>query len=204
MHFQPEEPGLTVLMHRGEAPFERVGGFRRGWWTAPGYAPVYSRLCDAPCAVRLAPGEYQLALSKNGGPPVPASDPVDIGQPSSVHSEYVDRSGVRTVGWIIDLAGAVGGVVMIAASSERESACDAFGDCYWRQTFNGDLLAGGVGVIVGSAIVGTILASQRDEAHLTVEPLTLPFVGGAREPSMARASAQLGPSAHGASLALHF
>jgi hypothetical protein len=167
------DPRLRVMSLRGAVPVVGVVGFRRRWWYEAGFAPAYSPVCSGPCVTRLTRGEYRLALARYGGPPVPAPELVTIDRPVTVHGYYTDRSGVRAVGWTVAVAGAVAGVVTIAASTGSEEVCDTDGFCFSRATVNGPVLAGGIGVLVVSALVGAVLAFRHDEAHFTVEPLTL-------------------------------
>jgi hypothetical protein len=204
VRFQPEEPNLQLLSMSGGAPFERFHPYHYGLWGGRysyGWAPLYSPVCDQACVTRFAPGAYQLALSKNGGPAVPAYGPAVVNGPSLIRGSYSDRSGVRVAGWVIGVAGLVGGIVMIAASASRDDVCDADGYCYRHETANGPLLVGGIGLLLASGIVGGVLASQRDEAHISIEPLRLSSYGALRE-----SLAALGAEAHpeGAALALHF
>jgi len=61
---------------------------------------------------------------------------------------------------------------MIAEAYHDHCDYDAYGDCYYRHAdVNGPLVAGGIGVLVGSAIVAAVLMSQRDEARISVSPL---------------------------------
>jgi hypothetical protein len=132
---------------------------------------------------------------------VPAYGPAYINGPSLIRGSYVDRSGLRTAGWIIGISGLVGGIVMIAASAHEEDVCDIDGYCYSHETADAPLLVGGIGVLLASGIVGGVLASQHDEARLSIEPLRLSSYGRLRE-----SLAALGAEAHpeGAALALHF
>jgi hypothetical protein len=203
VRFDASEPGLRVLALGGEVPVSRVVGYRYGWWVEQGYAPVYSPICSPPCSARLVPSEYRLALAKNAGGAVPASEIVSIAGPSSVHAEYVDRSGLRVAGWVVGVVGTVAGAIMIGASSRgRELVCDSDGNCFSRETFDGGWLAGGIVLVVGSVVTGSILISRRDEAHVTVEPLTLPSVGAAHEAALVAVGAMA--PVHGAALSLHF
>ncbi len=161
-----------MMALRTEMPVERIGGFRHGFWVERGYLPVYAPVCDAPCGARLEPGVYHLAVSKDGGRPVPASEAAVIHGPSTVRSEYVDNSGVRALGFTLAIVGSIGGVVMIAASATNQTACDASG-CFNSEKIDGPLLGGGIAVLVGSVVVGSILGSRHDAAHVFVEPLSL-------------------------------
>ncbi len=206
VQFEPDAPGVSLLNFSGGVPFERIGygrgWYHHGWYGRLAWAPVYSPVCNQPCMAHLAPGEYHLALAKEGGPAVPAPEPVVIGGPSTIHAYYTDRSALRATGWVVSIAGIVGGIVMIAASASSEDVCDADGNCYRHETVNAPLLAGGIGVLVVSGIVGSILAFQRDEAHITVEPLTLPAVGAMRESPLAALGAEAPPQ--GAALSIRF
>jgi hypothetical protein len=203
VRFEPDEPDLTLLSMSGAAPVERFHPYRH-WWGGRysyGWAPMYSPVCDQACATRFAPGPYHLALSKNGGPPVPAYGPAVIRGPSLIRGSYADRSGVRAAGWVVGIGGLVGGIVMIAASAQDEQRCDPDGYCYRHETANTPLLVGGIAVLVVSGIVGGVLAAQRDEARISVEPLRLSSYGALRE-SSAALGAEVLPQ--GAALALHF
>jgi hypothetical protein len=183
---------------RGTVPFERVGfyghgWYRQGWYGQVGWASIYAPICNQPCATQLAPGAYHLALAKYGGPAVPAPEPVVINGPSTVHGNYIDRSGLRVAGWVIGIAGTVGGIVMVVASANNQNVCDTFGNCYNREKTNGPLLAGGIGVLLVSGIVGSVLAFQHDEAHITVEPMSLPVASTLKESPLAAVSAEAPP-----------
>ena len=189
----------------GAMPVERIHRWHRGWWggyaVGYGWAPTYSPVCDQACATSFAPGPHQLALSKNGGPVVPVYGPAIINGPSLIRGSYSDRSGLRVAGWVVGITGLVGGIVMIAASARDETQCDADGFCSRHETANAPLLVGGIGVLLASGIVGGVLASQRDEAHISIEPLRLSSFGALRE-SLAAMGAETHPA--GAALALHF
>jgi hypothetical protein len=205
VRYEPEEPDLELLSESGAVPVERFHPYRHGWWGGyrygVGWAPMYSPVCDQACVTRLAPGPYQLALSKNGGPAIPAYGPAVLNGPSLIRASYSDRSGLRVAGWVIGVTGLVGGIVMIAASASDEDVCDPDGLCHRHETANAPLLVGGIGVLLASGIVGGILASQRDEAHVSIEPLRLSSFGRLRE-SLAAMGAETHPE--GAALALHF
>ena len=207
VRFEPDEPDLQLYSMSGGVPFERIRRYHRGWWgggysVGYGWAPEYSPVCDQACATRFSPGPYHLALSKNGGRVVPVYGPAVITGPSLIRGSYSDRSGVRAAGWIIGIGGLVGGIVMIAVSASDDTTCDpGDGFCHHHETVNAPLLVGGIGVLIVTGIVGGVLASQRDEAHISVEPLRLSSYGGLRE-SLAAMGAETHPQ--GAALALHF
>jgi hypothetical protein len=205
VQFEPSEPDLQLYSMSGEAPYEAVR-YHRGWWgghysVGYGWAPQYSPVCDQACRTRFMPGAYRLALSKNGGRVVPVWGPTMINGPSLLRASYTDRGGLRAAGWVVGVGGLVGGIVMIAASVHEHEVCDADGFCEEHDTADGGLFFGGIGVLVASGIVGGILISQHDEAHVTVEPLRLSSYGLMRE-SIAAMGGEARPQ--GAALALHF
>jgi hypothetical protein len=199
VRFEPDDPDLALMVRTGEVPFRHVQRFRHVWYYERGFAPVYSPACEGPCTTELAAGTYHLALSKDGGRAVPAGGAV-VNGPSTIHATYDDRRGIRIVGGIVLVGGIIGGVVMIVASVTGQSqTCDGYGDCTTQ--VNAPLLVGGIGVVVASAVVGTILASQRDSAHIMVTPLTMPTVGALKESPMAAIGAA---PAQGAALTVRF
>lgn len=178
VRFEPSDPSVQLLTLSGETSFAEIGYVHHGWWRPHGYyygygvAPVYTPLCDGPCTLQLMPGPYHWALSQPGGPLVPAAGPSLIHGPSTLNAEYIDRRGLRTAGAIVGVVGVVGGIIMIAEAYHDHCDYDAYGDCYYRHAdVNGPLVAGGIGVLVGSAIVAAVLMSQRDEARISVTPL---------------------------------
>ena len=187
VRFEPDDASVRLLMQSGEMPFERVAIVHHGWWGPRGYyygygvAPVYSPLCEGPCTLRLAPGHYQWALAKPGGPIVPAAGGNLIGGPATLHADYVDRSGLRTAGVVVGVAGVLSGIIMIAESYQDVQECDGYGYCYRHSKVNDPLLFGGIGVLIGSAIVSAVLVTQRDEARISVTPLRVLGMGSPRE-----------------------
>ncbi len=206
--FQPDEPDLQLLSLSGEMPYQEVAVARRGWWRPRGYfvgygmAPVYAPLCDGPCHLRLMRGQYHWALAKEGGPIIPAEGGGLIAGPSTLHAQYVNRSGIRTAGAVIGIVGTIGGIVMMFESVHDKDVCDDFGYCYRHEDVNGALLAGGIGVFIGSAIASSIMLFQRDEARISVTPLQLRTVGRARDSGFVATSARANPQ--GAALTVSF
>jgi hypothetical protein len=204
VHFDASEPGLRVLAVEGAMPVERVVGSPYGWYVEQGIRPAYAPVCAAPCTARMIPGQYELAIAKGGRPAVGVPGVVPIGGPSTVYVEYVDHSGLRIAGWVIGTVGTIAGIVMIAASVRgNELECDDASDyCYRHTTFYGGWLAGGVVLVVGSLVTSSILTTRRDEARVTVEPLSAPGVGSRREAPVGSVRALDAP--RGLALALHF
>ncbi|MGA7119305.1 MAG: hypothetical protein WBY94_04365 [Polyangiaceae bacterium] len=200
VQFVPDDPSLTLLQRAGVRPVARFVGGPYSWWYERRLAPTYSPLCTGPCATALAPGEYQLALSKSGR--VLPSAPVVIDGPSALHAEFVDRSALRLVGWVIDAAGLVVATVMIIASYHSDDSCDDDDNCTSGGSFDGPLLATGVVVLVGSVLLGSLFLTAHDEARITVVPLSQPAIGAGREGQVAGLSAL--PPLEGAALRIQF
>ena len=195
--FAPDEPTLKLFTLSEEVLGENVGDPRY----VPGHPAIYSPICDGPCATRLEPDAYRLALAKGGRPPVPVSEPVVVSGPSTLRSHYTDRSGWRIAGGLTGFAGAIGGAVMIVAARRNEEVCNATGPCFSRVTLNGPLMGGALIVLIVATTAGLVLMSQHDEATITVEPLTL----GGGVPSREAPSARLDATpAQGAALTLRF
>jgi hypothetical protein len=146
------------------------------------YAPV----CEGPCTRTFASGEYRFGVSKAGGGVVPLA-PVRIVDPSSLRVDYVDRSGLRTAGVVLGLGGLAGGTVMLFAALESKGlVCtdDGLG-CYQSRHTNVGLLIGGIAVMVGSLVAGSVLATLPDEGRISVVPLQLGLAGAPRESALA-------------------
>ncbi len=172
IRFEPEPQQATLLILSQEMPVYHYGYYRHGWW-APyrGFARTYTPVCNGPCAARFAPGAYDLALEK-GGRIARSRQPIVITRPSVLRGEYVDRSGLRVAGVVIGVGGLIGGTIMMIESVHRNDICDA-NYCYYHQDVDGPLLAGGIALAIGSAIAGSVLVWQRDEAVFSVLPLRL-------------------------------
>lgn len=203
LRFVPEDPGLTLMVRTGEVPVARYRRTRYLWYYERGFAAVYSPLCSGICTAELPPGPYHLAVSKDGHRPVPAGSTFVQG-PATVRGWYADHSTERILGAVVWVAGLIGGIAMIVASDGHEVDCGG-GECVDNPKVDGPLLAGGIGVIVGSAIVGTVLSLQRDKARITIEPLTAapaPQATGFRD----RSASQLAPpaQAQGAAVTVRF
>lgn len=191
----PDEPDVALLSRSGEMPFARVEPYGYGWYYERGVVPLYSPICEGRCATTVPPGTYDLALSKAGGRAVPVHASVVLQRPTLIRAHYVDHGGTRALGAVIGIAGTVGGVIMMIASVHPVTDyCDDYGYCYGHDEVDAPLLAGGIGVTVGSMIVGSVLALQHDRARLRLTPLA---VAPMREGGRAAA-------AQGAALTLSF
>jgi len=172
VRFQPDDDQLGFLVVTGATPATGYGYFRHGWWIRRHVLlPSYSRVCTGPCSARFLPGEYDVALEKEGRV-VPASERVVITRPSVLHAHYTDYSGLRVAGVVLGIGGVIAGTVMMFSSVDRGLVCSGT-YCYYEDTVDGPLLAAGIGVFAASAIAGSIMAWQKDEAHFTISPLRL-------------------------------
>lgn len=170
-------------------------GFYHRHFVYGGYAPVYTPICRGPCDASMEPGTYELALEKNGR--VVRAGPTYIPGSAELRGTYVDRSGARTAGVVVLVVGSIAGLVMTVASFERHETCDV-DVCFDRDTVNGPLFAAGIGVLVGSIVTGSILASLHDKAFITVRPLHVSSVRGMPGVAFDRAVTE------GAALSLRF
>jgi hypothetical protein len=164
--------GVSVGMGMG---FGGWGGWGWGGWGWGGYgmAPYYGEMvtrayqpiCAAPCDASLLSGRHRFALSLNDGRPVNVPKAIDLSVDSVVEGRYVDKSRMRRAGWATFVAGAITGMALMFASIDYHS--DPF---YGDQIRYRPMMYTGVGLFVGSIIAGSVLASQNDEAQVTVYP----------------------------------
>lgn len=181
VEFVPSDPSVSLLTQSGVTPVA-YGVYEYDWWgygwprVYRGYTPVYTSMCRGRCTVSMEAGTYELALEKNGRV-VPVS-PTTIRGDARLNGNFVDRSGTRTTGVVIGVAGTVGGIVMMIAAYHSHFDCDPAGVCVQHSTLNDGLFAAGLGTLIGSLITGSILGSVRDRAELTITPLRLSSAPG--------------------------
>jgi hypothetical protein len=182
VRFEPETPDLALLRQTGERSYRHVTRFASVQYDIRYYErrveSQYAQVCAGPCTTELVPGEYALAISKNGRSPVPA-EAVRLDGPSTVQASYDDRRGLRILGGVILAVGVGGGVSLIVVSAATQT-CNG-GGC--SSNFNGTIFGASIGIIAAAAIAGTLLASMEDTAHVSVTPLTIPspMVGALKE-----------------------
>jgi hypothetical protein len=173
VQFEPDEANVALLARTGEVPVERLVRVGHGWYREQGLTPRYASVCEGPCSARFEAGEYHFALGRVGGGVVELG-PVQITGPSTLRAHYADHHAVRLLGLALDVAGTIAGAIMIAASVHPQTLCEpTSGLCYSHETVNGGVMAGGIGVVVGSVVFGSILATRHDEASLAITPTTL-------------------------------
>lgn len=200
VQFAADAPGVTLLRPSGAVPVTRFGGWRHVHWIEQGLAPAWSPICTAPCATSVPSGTQRLALAKDGGPPVVAEETLTIRAPATIHGHYVDRSSERAAGAVVGIGGGLVGAILTLASVRAEDVCDVAGDCYRRELVDGPMMVTGIGVLVGSVIAGSVLAAERDEAHVTIEPFVASSLPARREGSTWIS----GPAPEGATLTIRF
>ena len=146
------------------------GGAGVGYGAAPYYGEVvtkaYQPICEAPCDATLLSGRHRMALSLDGGRPVNAPQPIDLTADSTIEGRYVDKSRMRKAGWATFVAGSIAGMALMFASIDYRHD-----PLYGDQIRYRPMFYTGVGMFVGSIITGAVLASQDDEAHISVYPV---------------------------------
>jgi hypothetical protein len=152
VRFESEEPGISF--HRVTGTATAMAWGRYGASAVRAYS--FERVCGAPCVLDVVPGNYHLAISRDGGQEIVAN-PIDIPQAGTVHARYIDRRGIRIAGWLTFIGGlAVGLPMMLVPLAQSDFSNDDW--VPW-------LIAGAV-VTITTEIVGLIMAFQGDGADL--------------------------------------
>jgi hypothetical protein len=126
---------------------------------------VYERVCQGSCDVSFDPGEFDLALAMNQGQAVPLEEPVKLDGSSDMRASYVDKSGTRTGGLVLFLAGVVGGTVLGVIS--LIPSCDNNGESCERNSLG--MIAGAAGVGLGFGF-GFPMMFASDEVGIKLVP----------------------------------
>jgi hypothetical protein len=152
VHVEASSPELTLQEITGTAT--AVVAMGRGYSTIA--VDQFAPLCTAPCDVQVPARAYRLGVSQGQGQPRRADHNLfTLSHDTSFRLEYESREGFRIAGWIIFIAGELGGLVATLAPLFTNA-----GD--WTT----DLIAGLV-VIGVTAIVGLALAFLNDHADIT-------------------------------------
>ncbi len=163
LHVESDQDDVALLVRTGQVEGE-AWGFRGAVAMA---ARDYAVLCTAPCDTQVPVGVHRLALSEHGGHVVEADDPIEVRGPSTLRAHYESRVGVRVAGYVVGVAAAVTGIVLIATSYNGN--CDPnTSNC---QQFNTGQLVAGFVTLVAGGIVGGIMASIGDKANLQLVPM---------------------------------
>jgi hypothetical protein len=103
VHMVALEPNLRFIVRASEQANATLG------------KPLVT--CTAPCEAQLPPGEYRVALSRNGGKGVDSVDPIVLLGPTTLLGTYESHAGDRVLGIALMLAGVVGAVLSVDAFS---------------------------------------------------------------------------------------
>ncbi|MBW2191121.1 MAG: hypothetical protein JRG93_16335 [Deltaproteobacteria bacterium] len=146
------------------------GGYGIGYGAAPYYGEIvtkaYQPICETPCDATLLSGRHRMALSLDGGKPVNVTLPVDLTEDSTVEGRYIDKRRLRKAGWATFVAGSLAGMALMFASIDYRNDPLLGDQIRYRPMFYT-----GISLFVGSIITGAVLASQDDEARVTVFPV---------------------------------
>ena len=155
--------GSGITFHRRSASAIGTGGAAFG----------YDVMCTAPCDVSVPSGTYRLGLSHRGGVAVEAEEDVVVppGR-STVEGEYIDRSGTRTLGWVVFGASLASFMVVpgLFAKEECEDRAYSGRDCEDVIPDVGYLVGGAVSI--GGVIASMLMVSASDQSRISVSPGT--------------------------------
>ncbi len=189
LHVESDQDDVALLVRTGQVEGE-AWGFRGAVAMA---ARDYAVLCTAPCDTQVPVGVHRLALSEHGGHVVEAEDPIEVGGPSTLRAHYESRIGIRVAGYVVGVASAVTGIVLIA-TSYNGNCNPSTSNC---QQFNTGQLVAGFVTLVAGGIVGGVMASIGDKANLQLVPM-----GAAGPIRLSGTSETVAAGSEGAGLAL--
>ena len=112
-HLHAHTDGDLLTLHRitGRANSPAVGGYGE-----VRIVPVdqFEPMCELPCDVDVAPGTYQLAVSRSLGPTRRAGDPIELHAGElQLDVHYEDRQVLRIVGILTAILGGAGGYALL-------------------------------------------------------------------------------------------
>jgi hypothetical protein len=132
----------------------------------------WTRLCDGPCEIALAPRSYELALSAGDGEPVFAG-PLGLSGLTRIHLEYESRAGARETGeTILQIAsvpiwtGVAGFLVWSLVNGLASEASGGTSPGVLYELLGASLGTMAVGGII--ALFAIPFTSQEDRAHMNV------------------------------------
>lgn len=137
----------------------------------------YTMGCLAPCDLQVAPGEYVVAVSRNGGRAIANREPIAVQGPTNLVAAYESRSGSRVAGVVLtSVFVPIGTVLMVAGlSTSGNATCTTTSgggqSCSPSSTDPKAVAAGAV--IAGLALVIGIplmLRSDRGSVEVVAEP----------------------------------
>lgn len=125
----------------------------------------YDLICEAPCEASLAWGHYWMALSLDGGVPVPVDEPVGVYSASIIDGRYVNRAPMRKAGWAVFGAGFIAGVVMMIAGLKVTE------EGGFESVKNATLFGTGLALMGASILIGVPMLTRDDRAYITAYPM---------------------------------
>jgi len=157
----------------GAGPSYSVGVDRAGVTHRPGFGVYtaktvtrgYELVCQAPCEVSIASGHHSMALSLDGGIPVPVEEPVALYRSSIVDGRYINRAPMRKAGWAVFGAGFIAGVIVMIAG------LDVNAEGGFESVTNGALFGAGLALMGASIVIGVPMLTRDDRAHIRVYPM---------------------------------
>jgi hypothetical protein len=161
VEFRTNQPGLAF--HRAEEKKIETGRRSKTTWE-------FRRLCAAPCATEIEPGEYQLAISSETREPILIVKSIELIDHTVIEGVYRSYTPERMAGWLILGIGAIGG---IGAGLAGVGFLTNDGDS--DDSIGGWMLGGSLGAALLSAIVGGVMASKDDKAKAFVMPRTVSY-----------------------------
>lgn len=136
---------LTLYLQREVNPVFGPGGSAE--------TGLYEPLCQLPCDLTLRPGSYVFGLAPAHRPTRKLAEALKLRGGERVEVEYDRRLAMRVTGWILIVAGVVGGGILLGHGQSQDRPAES--------------VVGGV--LGGLCIVGGLwLANMPDRAHGSV------------------------------------
>jgi hypothetical protein len=127
---------------------------------------VFEQLCDSPCTAQLPAGRNRIAVAR-GGSPVVAHEDVTIYAPTTLTANYSSYAFQRILGAVVLVGGSVAGIALVFTAPEcKDNPTDPQKPqvCKTAQKY------AGIGVGVGSVVVGSLLLLKDDELEVSLAP----------------------------------
>ncbi len=180
VHFESAEP-LTFGIHTSTADAD-LGGWRGNLHLR---IENYDKLCTSPCDAKLPKGSYQFSVTQDKST-VATDNEVPVKPGDTVHGEYQSYRGLRIAGVVTMIVGGTAGLIYaLSYSKTNPEDCDYhsndYSACLARSSDSSDMsqhLYVGLGVSLGSIVVGSIMLWKKDEASIRVTPGVAPPPGG--------------------------
>jgi len=139
----------------------------------PSFGYSYRTICTAPCRAAVAPGAHAFALGYKGSEPHEASSQTIDAENTHVYGNYVNRSGVRTAGFVtLGVGAATSLAVFTVGAAQGQNVCQGNAPCQHVPGPDGSTFGAAIGVLLVSAVVGFALAAQPDQVKVSLQPFT--------------------------------